>query len=182
MATIIDCPTCSRQLRVPDKLLGKSVNCPSCGLAFTATARAPESPSPSAASSGAPPQLEPMVAAIGTQERLPSSNPAAREERAVRAEQDHPQPVRPSGDPRAHRGRLILVLGILALLTGPIMGWGLGPIAWLLGSGDLNEMKAGRMDPAGEGLTRTGLICGMVATCLALLGVGVGCCVGLLRV
>jgi hypothetical protein len=40
----------------------------------------------------------------------------------------------------------------------------LGPVAWIMGHIDLGEMRAGRMDPSGEGLTNAGRICGIVAT------------------
>ena len=33
----IACPTCQRQLRVPDNLIGEMVKCPSCQNTFTAT-------------------------------------------------------------------------------------------------------------------------------------------------
>jgi hypothetical protein len=61
----------------------------------------------------------------------------------------------------------VLVLGILALLCIPII---FGPIAWIMGNSDLRAMREGRMDPDGEGTTKAGMICGIVATCLGLLG------------
>jgi hypothetical protein len=69
-----------------------------------------------------------------------------------------------------------LILGILALV--PVHGMALtlilGPIAWILGNNDLKEMRAGRMDPEGEGQTNTGRICGMVATILGVIGLVIG--------
>ncbi len=38
-------------------------------------------------------------------------------------------------------------------------------LAW----GDLAQMRAGRMDPSGDGLTRAGLIIGAIHTVLSLL-------------
>ena len=68
---------------------------------------------------------------------------------------------------KPHRGTLILVLGILGLVVcGP-----LGIAAWIMGNGDLKEMDAGAMDPAGRSTTNAGRICGIVATILAILGV-----------
>ncbi|HTY87814.1 MAG TPA: hypothetical protein VMB80_10145 [Candidatus Acidoferrum sp.] len=68
---------------------------------------------------------------------------------------------------KPHRGTLILVLGILGLVVcGP-----LGIAAWIMGSGDLKQMDAGTMDPAGRGTTQAGKICGIVATVLLVLGV-----------
>ena len=67
---------------------------------------------------------------------------------------------------KPHRGTLILVLGILGLVVcGP-----LAIVAWVLGSGDLKEMDAGIMDPAGRGNTQAGKICGIIGT--ILLGIG----------
>jgi hypothetical protein len=62
---------------------------------------------------------------------------------------------------------LILVFGILGL----VLCFPFGIAAWIMGNGDLNEIRSGRMDPTGEGLTQAGRICGIVATVLALLGV-----------
>ena len=67
---------------------------------------------------------------------------------------------------RPHRGTVILVLGILGLVCCVICGI----IAWAMGSGDLREMNAGRMDPSGRGLTQAGKICGMISVILAIVG------------
>ena len=66
---------------------------------------------------------------------------------------------------RPHRGVLILVLGILGIVCCFICGI----IAWVMGSNDLKEMAAGRMDPSGQGLTQAGKICGMVSVILQIL-------------
>jgi hypothetical protein len=85
-------------------------------------------------------------------------------------------PVPSSGPVRAaHRGTVILVLGILSIFMGGI-GLILGPIAWILGRRDLREMDAGRMDAAGRGSTNAGRICGIIGTCTH--GLGVLSCVG----
>jgi hypothetical protein len=71
---------------------------------------------------------------------------------------------------KPHRGTLILVLGILGLIIcGP-----LAIVAWILGSGDLKEMDAGTMDPAGRGNTQAGRICGIIGTILLIIGLLVG--------
>ena len=31
MSMIVNCPSCERQLRVPDELQGRQVKCPTCG-------------------------------------------------------------------------------------------------------------------------------------------------------
>jgi hypothetical protein len=62
-----------------------------------------------------------------------------------------------------HRGGLILTFGIL--------GWAVcivfSVIAWAWGASDLREMRAGRMDESGRGLTTAGMILGMISTILA---------------
>ncbi|MBN2506739.1 MAG: DUF4190 domain-containing protein [Verrucomicrobia bacterium] len=69
-----------------------------------------------------------------------------------------------------HRGVLILVFGILGL----VLCFPFGIAAWVMGNGDLGEMRAGRMDRAGEGMTQAGRICGMVSVALAAIGLVVG--------
>ena len=69
---------------------------------------------------------------------------------------------------RPHRGTLILVLGILSLVCCTIFT---GIPAWIMGNGDLKEIRAGRMDPAGETLTNVGRILGMVSCGLFILSV-----------
>jgi hypothetical protein len=70
----------------------------------------------------------------------------------------------------SHRGVLILILGILGLITCPI----LPPFAWVMGNNDLAAMRAGRMDPSGQGLTEAGRICGIIGTVLVALGLVIG--------
>jgi hypothetical protein len=70
---------------------------------------------------------------------------------------------------KPHRGTLILVLGILGLIVcAP-----LGIVAWVMGSGDLKEMNAGTLDPSGRGPTQAGMICGIIATILMILGIAI---------
>ncbi len=72
---------------------------------------------------------------------------------------------------RPHRGTMILVFGILGLVLCLVFGI----VAWVMGNGDLREMREGRMDPAGRDMTQIGRILGIVATCLyALAIVGYG--------
>lgn len=77
----------------------------------------------------------------------------------------------PAHDLAPHRGGLVLTLGIVGLvlgLTGLLSPIGL-PLsigAWATGHSDLNRMREHVMDPAGEGSTHTGWICGIVGTAL----------------
>lgn len=65
-----------------------------------------------------------------------------------------------------HRGVLILVLGILAL----VVCQPLGIASWVMGNADLREMDSGRMDPDGRGMTQAGKILGIVSVALMILG------------
>ncbi len=65
----------------------------------------------------------------------------------------------------------MLVLGILGIVICFIMGI----VAWVMGNKDLSAMRAGTMDPTGEGLTQAGRICGIISVALGVLG----CCVGI---
>jgi hypothetical protein len=54
---------------------------------------------------------------------------------------------------KAHRGVLILILGILSFV---LCGIFTAIPAWIMGNHDLKEMNAGAMDPSGRGLTNAG--------------------------
>jgi predicted Zn finger-like uncharacterized protein len=189
MTEVANCPSCRRALRVPDDLLGHEVKCPACGTVFTTNAvgAAPVEEAP-------PRPREPEA----RREHEPERRRARSERVVRRTEEDDERPRRYGDEedgprrrreprreddsdeddseeeedrPRRrrgcaeHRGGLILALGILSLFTMPLI---LGPIAWVMGSNDLHEMRAGRMDPEGEGNTATGRTLGMVSTLLCL--------------
>lgn len=67
---------------------------------------------------------------------------------------------------KPHRGGLILTFGILGLVCCGVFGI----VAWVMGNGDLREMAAGRMDPAGQGMTQAGKICGIIGVVLNVIG------------
>jgi hypothetical protein len=69
---------------------------------------------------------------------------------------------------KPHRGVLILVLGILSFVFCGIFT---AIPAWIMGSGDLKEMDAGAVDPAGRGLTQAGKILGMIHCILWILAI-----------
>ena len=68
-----------------------------------------------------------------------------------------------------HRGTLILVLGILSLV---LCGFFTGIPAWIMGKGDLEKIQAGQMDPEGQGMTKAGMICGMICCILSAVAIG----------
>ncbi len=65
------------------------------------------------------------------------------------------------------RGGMILTLGILGILICGICSI----FAWVMGKGDLNEIRAGRMDPSAQGMTQAGYILGVIGCILMLIGV-----------
>jgi hypothetical protein len=66
-----------------------------------------------------------------------------------------------------HRGGLILALGLIGFVVScPIFSL----MAWVMGSHDLNEMRSGRMDRGGEGMTQAGQVLGMILSALWILG------------
>jgi predicted Zn finger-like uncharacterized protein len=82
MTLIVDCPACTRKLRVPDDLLGMKVKCPSCMTMFTASeSPAPEPaavpPAPSAPAPSAPASSEPAASAPAPAPASPSDEPAS---------------------------------------------------------------------------------------------------------
>jgi ribosomal protein S27E len=67
-----------------------------------------------------------------------------------------------SGYVAPHRGGLVLALGLLGCFTCPFFSL----VAWVMGSHDLREMRAGRMDRSGESPTMAGMILGMILSLL----------------
>jgi len=87
-------------------------------------------------------------------------------------------------DCEPHRGTLVMVLGIIAVAVSPlavccglfsipfvITSLSLGITSWVMGQGDLRKIKQRAMDPRGRGQTQAGMVCGIIATCLACLSV-----------
>jgi hypothetical protein len=66
------------------------------------------------------------------------------------------------------RGALILVLGILSLI---MFGLITGIPAWVMGHTDLRRMREGLMESTDEGLTRAGMILGIIGTLLSALAI-----------
>jgi hypothetical protein len=148
MHEIISCPSCHRKLQVPESLLGQDVQCPTCGATFVGTVTGPLSaPGPAAQSQPAHPAPAHAPPPGGYDPYGPRYGRG------------------PRRDLLPHRGSAVLTLGILSLVTC-FVGIILGIIAWVMGQSDLQEMRAGRMDSDGEGMTNAGRICGIIGTCL----------------
>ena len=157
----LTCPACQRQLRVPDNLVGQMVKCPGCKEAFKAVVEE------------APPEPPPSRRPPDDDDRYRDEAPPPERRVSRRDDDDLDEGDDDRGERRSrrrsrrnltpHRGTLILVLGILGLA-----GCGIFTAipAWVMGNGDLKEIRAGRMDPEGESQTNIGRILGMVSTIL----------------
>jgi uncharacterized Zn finger protein (UPF0148 family) len=177
MTDIIACPSCQRKLRVRPELLGQSVKCPSCGATFLPAGEPDRGPPAREAED--PPRQRPLVRRRAEEEDDDDDRLVrARSRRRYEEEDDDEDDDRPRRRRRRrgydeHRGGLVLALGICAIIG--VFTIVTGPMAWVMGSNDLREIREGRMDPEGESLTRVGWILGMIATILVLLFV-VGFC------
>jgi predicted Zn finger-like uncharacterized protein len=155
---IIDCPSCSRKLRVPDGLIGTAVKCPTCEHIFEATAAQDSSVASRVPDAAYPPSAtgdEPPAPFSPEQQRPPRPDSQLRacphcgeqiEKDATRCpfcgdelEADEEADERPweesrqfqgRRDAEPHRGTLILVLGITSLVmaTFGTCSWGLGGV------------------------------------------------------
>jgi predicted Zn finger-like uncharacterized protein len=169
MPDVITCPKCDRKLRVPDELMGQEVKCPTCSTTFTASGTPPSPP---------PPPLPPREPEPEPH-RVSPRRPGRRDDSDELDDYDNDdrprrrRGTRPGRYLQPHRGSTILVLGILSLVILPIV---FGPIAWIMGNNDMREIRAGRMDPEGEGNTNAGRICGMIGTILGI--ISIVCCIG----
>ena len=63
------------------------------------------------------------------------------------------------------------MLGWCVVAVPYVIGAVLGVIGWWMGQTDLAKIKAGSMDPEGEGQTQGGWICSIIGTALNVLGV-----------
>jgi hypothetical protein len=82
-------------------------------------------------------------------------------------------------DTEPHRGRLIAVLGNTSMIagtlslclcgTGAALSVPLGAAAWAMANHDLEQMRAGVMDPAGRAQTEAGRTGGIVGIILGVL-------------
>ena len=185
MAEVITCPSCQRSLQVPEQFLGQLVQCPECRHQFIAS---------STAVSAKPAPVEtPVPATSRRRYEEDEPEPAAKrkryddddtEEVGTRRRRRYDEDIDDDIDVRrsrgvgrefnTHRGGVILALGLVSLVGGmsmilPIV---LGPVAWAMGTYDLREIREGRMDPAGESMTRTGQVLGIISTLFMIFGGG----------
>jgi DNA-directed RNA polymerase subunit RPC12/RpoP len=161
-----NCPHCQKFLRTSDDKAGRTAKCPGCGERIDVPG-VPED------EFGAADEFDygddddygsgSYGAASGTK-KCPMCGEeikaAAIRCRHCGEDLDGPASRRDRGAYlRPHRGTMILTFGIISFFFCPFV---FGPMAWVMGNQDLNEMAAGTMDPSGEGITKAGKICGIV--------------------
>jgi hypothetical protein len=190
------CPHCDKLLKTAHDKAGVSATCPGCGepvvVPSAAESNALFDQSFSSQSLGpADPGLAPVSTAdesagetadAGATRDCPMCGErikAAATRCRYCGEDLKSRSSRPSGL-SPHRGGMILAFGItglvMFLVCTPlvVVSLPLGIAAWVMGNNDLREIEAGRMDPAGEGLTRSGKIVGIISCGLTLLLVAIG--------
>jgi len=184
MAEIISCPACDRKLQVPEAYIGQKVQCPQCNIQFIADPHAQDVQATlPATTQPASPKTPPSDNEPQPRRRRPADDEFDDDSYDDDDEFSFRRPRRRPTVP--HRGGLILALGLVALVGGMAIWFPLiiGPFAWVMGNNDLNQIRAGRMDPTGEGLVQAGRILGIVATVfLVVVLMIVGTCVGLIFV
>jgi hypothetical protein len=182
MSNTTACPSCQRPLHIPDTLLGQDVKCPACSHTFAAALddHQPASATPDRDREPDRPRRDGDAFTRGKEDRPrqprrdeddDGDRPSRRryyDDRFDRRSRRHRSDYEP------HRGTLILILGVLPFFIHPLAPI-CGPIAWVLGNQDLKEIRAGRMDPEGEGTTQAGRILGMIFTLLSLFVILVFC-------
>lgn len=77
-----------------------------------------------------------------------------------------PSEIAKDSDVEPHRGWWFLLFGLFAFSGGMVTGivFLLGPVVWIMASGDLQKMRLGKMDRDGEFLTQVARFFGMAAT------------------
>jgi LSD1 subclass zinc finger protein len=167
MTLTIECPSCRRQLRLPPDLLGRSVRCPTCSTTFTAEDPAATSEAVPLAAEAATPASSARDRAGDAEER---ASPPRRRRRDEDDEDERPWDRGPTvrRDCEPHRGGMVLALGIVGIVV-PLLGGPCAIIAWVMGQRDRVKIHDRVMDPAGEGLTLAGWICGIIGTVLQAL-------------
>jgi DNA-directed RNA polymerase subunit RPC12/RpoP len=181
-----NCPDCNKLLRTTDEKAGLTAKCPGCGTTISV-------PGADQFSNAAPfdvreyddsHEQDPDARSESDIKTCPMCG--AQVEAAVRRCQNCGEDILAaprryaSMQLKPHRGVVILVFAILSW----VICFGFGIAAWIMANKDLQEMKAGRMDPSGEGITFAGkiivmiqiiLLCvGFLLTCLLMILSGIG--------
>lgn len=124
MSTVAECPSCARKLRVPEDLLGRKVQCPSCGTQFMATspdsapAKVPDdAPAPVPEDDDEPRSKERQLSPQGDDEQRPGT----RREPVEEEYEDEPRRRRRRSWEKPGKVQAIAIMmlvgGILATIT-----------------------------------------------------------------
>lgn len=150
MPISILCPACGRTLWLAPPQLGRPVVCPRCRYEWVAEREDETEPEP-----------------IRSRRRRFRDDDDDDDDRAKREYVEEA----PRRDLIPHRGALILILGLLGLTLSFLAPIGilLGLAAWVMGQGDLAQMRRKEMDAEGHGLTVGGLITGILGLVVSLL-------------
>ncbi|MEX0820370.1 MAG: hypothetical protein WD070_12290 [Pirellulaceae bacterium] len=188
------CPGCGRKLQVGEEHAGKQARCPLCNEIYCVPSGGPmefatnaEQADPGQWRMRTPeghtygPVNKRELDAWVAEGRISSDCMLSSDRNStwVRAEALYPSLAAATTSPVAvprpveryvagHRGGLILALGIVSWVVGcPVFGI----CAWFMGSADLREMRSGRMDASGTGLTQAGQIIGMLHALLTMVAI-----------
>lgn len=121
MPEIVECPSCRRQLKVPETLINQRVKCPSCGTPFEAV---PSSVPPSAAPPAPPPPPAPAAPARAPEQVSAASEPVPRASSGGTPSGEKPGKVQAIG-------LMTLIGGILAIVNFLAIGGGSGLVCCL---------------------------------------------------
>jgi hypothetical protein len=189
MPELVMCPACGCKVQMAESMLGQSVRCIACDNRFVAAPVPPPSPTQGRAAvpdeDEDPQARQPFCPACGKRvswdvvtcphcgEELEAEDEFSRQERV-------PPGVRRDTVP--HRGAVVATLGNISMIAGGLslctFGLGavisvpLGVVAWVMATYDLEQMRAGVMDPRGRAQTETGRTGGILGVVLGLLFAG----------
>ncbi len=193
MPEFVTCPACGIRVQMVEALLGRSVRCLACEHRFLAAA---DPPQPEAPRPPPRPGVRRARQAADDFESLPFCPGCGRQipwevlrcpfcDEELEPETSLSRPPRPQDWPPRrldcvpHRGNLIVTLGNVSLALGGLslctLGFGallsvpLGITAWVLAQHDLEQMRAGHMDPLGKSATETGRTGGILGIVLGLI-------------
>jgi hypothetical protein len=77
------------------------------------------------------------------------------------------QPQSVTVDKASSKATTALVLGILGIVCCGLCA----PIAWIIGSGELKQIKSGLSSQAGKGFAQAGMIMGIIGTILIIISI-----------